>query len=327
LGEPASDPFILQFMQQARYWLLTIPQYAFTPYLPPGVQYIKGQLEEGQSGLGSWSCCQRPDCVCSEDTLRGLRDTVWNYPHYRHHSECKSREPLGYCNCESGYVHWQILVAFTRKLRLGGVCGIFGKFHAEPTRSAAANEYVWKDDTAIQGTRFQLGKLPMGRGNSTDWESVKSAARDGRLDDIAGDIYVRYYGNLKRIAVDNCQPVALEREIKVYWGPTGVGKSRAAWDEAGFEAYPKDPRTKFWDGYRGQSNVVMDEFRGDIGISHLLRWFDRYPVIVEIKGSSVVLKATKFWITSNLPPELWFPELDLATREALLRRLDVTHME
>jgi len=35
------------------------------------------------------------------------------------------------------------------------------------------------------------------------------------------------------------------------------------------------------DGYRGQEHVVFDEFRGGIDISHVLRWFDRYPVIVE----------------------------------------------
>jgi len=75
----------------------------------------------------------------------------------------------------------------------------------------------------------------------------------------------------------------------------------------------------------GQENVVLDEFRGGIDISHLLRWFDRYPVIVEVKGSSVVLKATKIWITSNISPDDWYPELDAETKAALRRRLTVTH--
>jgi len=112
--------------------------------------------------------------------------------------------------------------------------------------------------------------------------------------------------------------------VHVFWGPTGTGKSRRAWDEATLDAYPKDPRTKFWDGYNGQENVVIDEFRGSIDIAHLLRWFDRYPVIVEIKGSSVVLTAKNFWITSNLSPDVWFPECDSETLSALRRRLKVT---
>ena len=80
----------------------------------------------------------------------------------------------------------------------------------------------------------------------------------------------------------------------------GTGKSRRAWSEATLSAYCKDPRTKFWCGYTTQSNVVLDEFRGGIDISHVLRWLDRYPVRVEIKGSSRPLLATTFWITSNL---------------------------
>lgn len=258
---------------QARYWLLTIPQHAFTPYLPPNVAYIRGQLESGS---------------------------------------------------ETGYTHWQVLVIFKRKLRLAGLKAIFGTtVHAEPSRSNAANEYVWKEDTRIAGTQFELGNTPVQRGRSADWDAIKEAAKRGRLDDIPGDIFVRNYGNLKRIAVDHCEPVAVERTVHVLWGPTGVGKSRRAWAEAGLDAYPKDPRSKFWDGYRGQENVVIDEFRGDIDIGHVLRWFDRYPVIVEVKGSSVVLKATTIWITSNLSPTEWYPTLDDMTRAALMRRLNV----
>jgi len=110
----------------------------------------------------------------------------------------------------------------------------------------------------------------------------------------------------------------------VFWGVTGSGKSRRAWDEAGMEAYSKDPRSKFWEGYQLEENVVIDEFRGGIDISHLLRWLDRYPVRVEIKGSSKPLNAKKIWITSNLNPEFWFPEIDQETTQALMRRLTIT---
>lgn len=225
---------------------------------------------------------------------------------------------------ENGYLHWQVLVILKRKLRLAGLKAIFGTtVHAEPSRSSAADDYVWKEDTRVAGTQFDLGTRPIQRGRTLDWERIREEAKRGRLDDIPGDIFIRHYGNLKRIAVDHCEPVAVEREVVVYWGPTGVGKSRRAWEQASLDAYPKDPRSKFWDGYRGQEHVVIDEFRGDIDIGHILRWFDRYPVIVEVKGSSVVLKARKIWITSNLPPKDWYPTLDESTRAALMRRLNV----
>lgn len=144
------------------------------------------------------------------------------------------------------------------------------------------------------------------------------------MEEIPASIRVQSYRTLRAISSDFAQPIAVERSCEVFWGKTGTGKSRLAWERAGINAYPKDPRTKFWCGYGSQETVVIDEFRGGIDISHLLRWLDRYPVIVEIKGGSVVLKAKTFYITSNIAPEFWYPELDVETFSALRRRLKVT---
>lgn len=57
----------------------------------------------------------------------------------------------------------------------------------------------------------------------------------------------------------------------------------------------------------------------------MLRWLDRYPVTVEVKGSATVLKAVKIWITSNISPDDWYPDLDQETKAALRRRMQVTH--
>jgi hypothetical protein len=225
----------------------------------------------------------------------------------------------------TGYDHWQLVVYFGKPCRLSAVKKTFPNGHWEPTKSAAADDYVWKDDTAVADSRFEFGKKPFNRSRATDWDQVVADAKTGQLDNVPSDILVRCYGNLRRIAADHLSPVGFERVCVVYWGATGTGKSRKAWDEAGMDAYPKDPRTKFWDGYRNHRNVVIDEFRGGIDIGHLLRWLDRYPVVVEVKGSAVVLKAEKIWITSNLDPRLWYPDLDEETKSALLRRLTITH--
>lgn len=226
---------------------------------------------------------------------------------------------------QTGYRHWQLICAFDRKSTLKRVKDVFGnECHAEPSRSQAARDYCFKDDTAVQGTRFELGTYPVRRNNARDWQAVLERARNDEINEIDPEIVIRHYGNLRRIAQDNLQPLAIERKVHVYWGRTGAGKSRRAWAEAGLDAYPKDPRSKFWDGYRGHRHVVIDEFRGGIDIAHLLRWFDRYPTIVEVKGSSTVLKAEHIWITSNLNPRLWYPDLDDETWNALKRRLEIT---
>jgi len=229
---------------------------------------------------------------------------------------------------ETGYEHWQLVVNFKKPQRLSGVKKKFGGAgHWEPTRSESALGYVVKDESSVPGTRFEYGAKPMQRGDPKDWVAIRDAAMGGRLQDIPADIYVRCYNQLRRIESDNLQPAGIERKVQVYWGRTGSGKSRRAWEEAGLCAYPKDPRSKFWDGYRGHQHVVIDEFRGGIDISHMLRWLDRYPCVVEVKGSSTVLKATSIWITSNIPPQLWYVGLDNGTVDALLRRMEVVHFE
>ena len=41
-------------MQQASWWILTIPHAEFTPFLPANVDYIRGQLELAESGFLHW---------------------------------------------------------------------------------------------------------------------------------------------------------------------------------------------------------------------------------------------------------------------------------
>lgn len=143
--------------------------------------------------------------------------------------------------------------------------------------------------------------------------------------DIPADIFVRCYGQLRKIAEDYIAPVAIVRTVNCYWGDAGTGKSMRAWAEAGLEAYPKCPVSKFWCGYRGHQHVVIDEFRGRIDVSHFLRWLDRYPVNVETKGGATVLNATHIWITSNLSPDEWYPDANEETKAAIRRRMNIVH--
>jgi len=119
---------------QFRYFLLTIPHHDFTPYLPPGVAFIRGQLESGEQG---------------------------------------------------GYLHWQLLAIFKRKLTVTAVKAVFGNnAHIEPSRSQAADAYVWKEETRVAGTQFELGERPLRRNVQADWDSVRDAAKRGALDGI-----------------------------------------------------------------------------------------------------------------------------------------------
>lgn len=225
-----------------------------------------------------------------------------------------------------GFLHYQFVVAFKAKRTLLQVKKVFGRtVHAELSRSEAADAYCTKEDTRA-GDPFEFGAKPIRRNSRVDWESVWLSAKSGSLEQIPGSIRITSYNNLLRIRADHLKPIAIERIVEVYWGPSETGKSRRAWEEAGPDAYSKCPRSKFWDGYQDEQNVVMDEFRGGIDIAHMLRWMDRYPIRVEVKGSTRPLNAKRIWITSNLPPVKWYPDLDPDTLEALFRRINITEM-
>jgi len=130
------------------------------------------------------------------------------------------------------------------------------------------------------------------------------------------------------VALTGAQPRDNIR-VEWIWGAPGVGKSRRA-HELLPEAYIKDPRTKWWNGYCLESDVIIDDFGPNgIDINHLLRWFDRYKCYVEIKGDMCPLLADKFIVTSNFHPKDVFTDNMGAVHvqyPALERRLIINEM-
>jgi len=231
---------------------------------------------------------------------------------------------------EQGTPHLQGYVVFPSNQRMRAVKSKLGsRCHLEIARGDSEENKVY---CSKENNFFEKGDCPVSNGGTREkrnWEQVYESAKSNDFSSIPADCLVRYYGNLKRIAVDNA--VNLERNdlvVNCYWGGTALGKTRRSWHEAraeGVDVYVKDSSTKWWDSYRGQTCVIIDEFDGKIGITRLLRWFDRYPMFVETKGSSMPLQATKFWITSNIDPNNWFPDASADQLSALRRRMNIVH--
>jgi len=222
-----------------------------------------------------------------------------------------------------GTPHLQFYVHYARCVRITHITKKFPSIHCEKVkRDNGASSYCMKEDTRVEGP-FTFGTVPVRRNSKTDWEQVRTLAKQGKLDEIPAQIYTAHYGNLQRIKKDHMVMPPASTELKGVWiyGPSGIGKSFTA-RQSYPEAYPK-LCNKWWDGYQGQENVIMD----DIGPEHeclaqqLKIWADHYPCILETKGGAMPSAFTKFVVTSQYKIEEIFK--DEKTQEALKRRFKV----
>ncbi len=99
--------------------------------------------------------------------------------------------------------------------------------------------------------------------------------------------------------------------VKIYWGGTGLGKSRkASWvaKELGMDVFYKDS-SKWYFGYDGEKALIFEEFNGSMCTPEdFLRLCDGYPVSGETKGGHRILAAgAHMWFTSNTNPDKWWP--------------------
>lgn len=228
---------------------------------------------------------------------------------------------------ETGFEHWQLFVAFGKKKRLAGVKAVFtNDTHAELSRSEAAESYVFKENTAIAGSRFELGAKKFNRSLPSDWEKIRNLAKEGKLDEVDPEIFIKHYNTLKTIRKDYmAKPDDLEEVCGVWiWGEPGVGKSKKARED-----YPNSyfkMCNKWWDGYQNQETVIIDDLDLNHNVlgHHLKIWADRYSFIGEAKGGALHIRPKKIIVTSNYPIETIFPETALC--EAIKRRFEIINL-
>lgn len=235
---------------------------------------------------------------------------------------CRGQMEIG---AQTGARHWQIFIAYKKPQRLSMVKGDFGRsVHAEPSRSEAAEQYVFKEETRVEGTQFELGHKAFKRNSAVDWKEIKDIAiTDGveRLLEEYPEIAIRYYSTFKHIARDFMkvpEPITNTCGIWIY-GPPGVGKSHFA-RETYPDIYDKS-LNKWWDGYRNQKSVLLDDFDHNhkcMG-SHLKRWADKYPFPIEAKGHGLAIRPDRIIVTSNYKIEqIWMDDEEMV--KAISRR-------
>lgn len=239
----------------------------------------------------------------------------------------------------SGTPHVQGYFSLRRRRNIKYVRNLFGsRIHFEIARGTARQNRVYcsKDGDFIEGGNIPKGESSENKPTSRDdiAKEFRVAIRSGNdglaeFSDVRAGTWYFSGHNLLRNALALERPV--ERpNINVLWiyGAPGVGKSRKA-HSLYPNAYVKEPRTKWWNGYMLEKEVIIDDFGPNgIDLNHLLRWFDRYKCLVENKGGMIPLVSETFVVTSNFHPSEIFKFGDEVNPQlpALLRRITLEEM-
>lgn len=199
------------------------------------------------------------------------------------------------------------------------------KFHIETTLKGThkqAADYCKKPeskDPAKPAPGYEeFGEIPR-QGERTDWCVAVSEIKSGTPVEEVIENQPQLLPCIRALETfkSRClKPLNRDVEVIVLWGDAGSGKSRWAYENYP-ELYSKPP-SKWWDGYTGQTTVLLDDFYGYIQYTELLNVLDRYPYHAEIKGGYVWAQWNRVIITSNKPPEEWYNK---GLTQALRRRL------
>lgn len=150
---------------------------------------------------------------------------------------------------------------------------------------------------------WSFGMKPINRASKESWDEIRKLAKCGKLDDIPADVYIKCYSTLKRIEENHLEPPETLPECRgiIIVGPPGTGKTSFVRETIPSECLYIKSRTKWWDGYTGQSVAVMDDLHPDHApylTSYIKDWTDRYAFKAEKKGGHTYPHIKQFIITT-----------------------------
>lgn len=220
-----------------------------------------------------------------------------------------------------GYIHTKTVKSFKQIKALVSVTA-----HLEPRKGSVkqAIDYCIKD-----GDVTEYGNRP-NQGKRTDLEEVANLVVSGvPLPTVAEShpsTYVKYSRGLRDLALTVSKPY-LRSDVCGLWiyGEPGTGKSHYAQTKYP-NAYRK-AQNKWFDGYAGQKEIILDDLDTGALCHHLKIWSDKWSCTGETKGGTVHLCHDLFIVTSNyriseLVPEKVKGVSDEAMIGALCRRFE-----
>lgn len=254
-----------------------------------------------------------------------------------------------WCLCdeigEQGTLHTHIYAAFKNAVMFSTIQQRFYGAHIESAkgnhrenRDYIRKEGKWRDtdkaETNLSETFEESGELPEESGRrETQSEAILAMIQNGASNAEILQAYPSAMNHLPRIeqARQTLQEEAHSEEwrelhIEYIWGATGVGKTRTVMEKHGYKnVYRVTNYAHPFDGYKGQSVILFDEFRSSIPLTEMLCYLDGYPVSLPCRYTDKAACYTTVYIISNIPLEKQYPNVQLSEPsgwESFLRRID-----
>ena len=233
----------------------------------------------------------------------------------------------------NGNFHLQGYVAFDTPVALSTVVSCIPGAHVEVAKGNAIQNRVYcsKDDFEF----YEEGVIPA-QGRRNDLWDVKEVAKARRgitlrtaIEEFPAIVakYPRFVSTLNLVY---SRPRDTPPVVLFFWGDTGLGKSRTAYNIAkrlGRVYKVMQPKGSgiYFDGYDGDEVIWLDEFYGNrMSWGMLLEMTDRYPNRLPVHGSQGPENMAKYIIfTSNTEPsKLYDPKINPAP---FLRRISLLY--
>jgi len=233
----------------------------------------------------------------------------------------------------SGLSHLQCYICGKKQITLPTLRKWFPRFSyfrvalGTPEQASA---YCKKDGNFVEhGELPANGRAKGGEATKAKWNQIAALASEKKMAELKVEYpkeYICNYRSLKQIGFDEAvQPKDLDCVCGEWiWGETGVGKSYTARKEN--PGYFVKPLNKWWDNYKGQEVVIIEDMSPAFGQSmeyFMKIWPDCYAFPAEIKNHVTMIRPKKVIVTAQYhPSQIWQGEaLKAISRRFTIRNL------
>ena len=209
--------------------------------------------------------------------------------------------------------HIQLFIIFNSGKRFKTLRNMLPFAHIEPAHSSSVQcrEYCSKSETKIEGP-FEDGDFGNERAKKASVEFidlVQAGTSALELQKLYPNLYLKHHRDLDSIYMSQFEKYKYDcRDIEVtyIYGPSRSGKSRYVQSLVGGRGNVYSVSTyenSAFTGYRGEDNIIIDEYKGQFAIQTFNRMLDVYPF--KLRGLKVLECACyhHVYIISNYPPK------------------------